>query len=142
MEDRAKENTTDYGELLETAKWLATFFTEEIPSRNAAIKSMVDTLARMPSLERELDRLGQTVNEKQDALARLEEEKRAQEIAYQEERQRLVKDRDLLAQEVATLQAELQRRDEATDNVRGVRKVLQGILRSLQGKGDDSSIAD
>ncbi|HBG01842.1 MAG TPA: hypothetical protein DDW87_09765, partial [Firmicutes bacterium] len=139
---RAKENTTDYGELLETAKWLATFFTEEIPSRNAAIKSMVDTLARMPSLERELDRLGQTVNEKQDALARLEEEKRAQEIAYQEERQRLVKDRDLLAQEVATLQAELQRRDEATDNVRGVRKVLQGILRSLQGKGDDSSIAD
>lgn len=142
MEDRAKENTTDYGESLETAKWLATFFTEEIPSRNAAIKSMVDTLARMPSLERELDRLGQTVNEKQDALARLEEEKRAQEIAYQEERQRLVKDRDLLAQEVATLQAELQRRDEATDNVRGVRKVLQGILRSLQGKGDDSSIAD
>lgn len=139
------------GQAVQEVEWLVRILTEEIPSRQNYLISILDELSRIPSLEAEIGELSQTIKEKDLQIEALKAEVQAQvefnkELEQQknelnQEIDQFVEERKKLHQEILTLQNEIQQREQALAEVGSIRKVLNGIYQKLRGRTNDSSIS-
>jgi len=148
-------------EILDDTRWLLHILTEEIPNRTSSIRSLLQCFLRIQELEARIAAFTTNLEEQEAALALAMEEKRNQEMISEElarqleelnqnmkmEQERfqcelstVSRERDQYAQDILELKEELKRRNEVLVDLSGVKRALQKIIHTLQGKKDDSSL--
>ena len=133
-----------YDSVLSTAQWLLELINEEIPKRQDAMVDLVQSLHRIPRLEEEFAHLQNLLETQTSNVILLQEENRKQAQRIEE---LLLSQSDLARREEEARRAyeqelqELRLERGALTEVTGVRKTLQRIFETLQGKRDDSTLS-
>ena len=133
-----------YDSVLNTAQWLLELINEEIPKRQDTMVDLVRSLHRIPRLEEEFAHLQNLLETQTSNVILLQEENRKQAQRIEE---LLLSQSDLARREEEARRAyeqelqELRLERGALTEVTGIKKTLQRIFETLQGKRDDSTLS-